>query len=153
VALTDALVGGGIALAGVALQQLFTLRADTRRYDRERRDRAHDEQHAAFVDLIRTARRMQRVLADLGDRPADLEARARLSEEVDRLAEAVSVIRLVVVDAAGVVEAAEDFEAQAKRLEQADKWDNTDVLQLTPLIKVLQGYEINRVGSGGDGPQ
>lgn len=60
----DTALGGGFALAGVALQQAFGARSERRQYKRDTTDRAHGEQHAAFVDLVKVARRVQRALVD-----------------------------------------------------------------------------------------
>lgn len=136
----DAALGGGFALAGVALQQAFTTRLEKRRFDRDRIARAHEEQHAAFVDLVRVARRVQRALVDRSATPSSDRVREALAQEVDRLTEAVATIRLV-VDDAGLVRRVEEFEAQAKLLEEEG---SQEPLLLTPLIETLRGYEGSR---------
>jgi len=139
VAWTDAFLGGGFALAGVALQQAFAWRTAENRYSRELRDRTRQEQHFAFIELVKVARRVQRALVDLAD-GLDDRTIATLNREVDRLTEAVATVRLVIIDD-DVVSAAEAFEERAKHLEAAGRWDDTQVLKLTPLIRALQKYE------------
>ncbi len=140
VAWSDALVGGGFALAGVALQQGFAMRQDRSRHRRARQDREHAEQHAAFVDLVKVARRVQRALVDLAAAPEDEGAHRTLAHEIDRLTEAVAAIRLVVPDEA-LVSVIEDFEEQAKDLERAGRWQYEQRLRLTPLIDSLRQYQ------------
>ncbi len=106
---TDALLGGGFALAGVALQQAIVWHSEHRKYRRARRDRVLEEQHLAFLDLVKSARRVQRALRDIEAGDAPDEARATLAREVDQLAEAVAVVRFVVADDE-VTKAAEDYE-------------------------------------------
>ncbi len=74
---------------------------------------------------------------------------ATLGQEVDRLTEAVAVVRLVIADAR-VVSAAEGFEHSVKEIERAHWWnEDRQVVQLTPLIRAAQEYENrdHRVGS------
>lgn len=75
--------------------------------------------------------------------PTSQEARQALGQEVDRLAEAVAAIRLVVEDADLVVDV-EDFEAHAKRLEDDAPEYARERLRLTPLIDRLRAYEKSR---------
>lgn len=136
----DAALGGGFALAGVALQQAFTTLSEGRRFDRDRIARAHQEQHDAFVDLVRVARRVQRALVDRSAAPNGERVREALAQEVDRLTEAIATIRLVVEDAR-LVDKVEEFEAQAKMLEEEG---TQEPLLLTPLIETLRKYEKSR---------
>lgn len=71
------------------------------------------------------------------------DARQALGQEVDRLAEAVATIRLVVGNA-DLVQEVEAFEAHAKRLEDDDGVNAREPLLLTPLIETLREYEKSR---------
>lgn len=75
--------------------------------------------------------------------PTSEDARQALAQEVDRLAEAVATIRLVVEDA-DLIREVEAFEEHAKRLEEADGVSGSRRLLLTPLIKTLREYEKRR---------
>jgi hypothetical protein len=108
----DVLVGGGSALAGAALQQVFAWRSEKRRHAYEERDQARLEHYHAFVDLVKSARRVQRAVADLALDANGNQARATLRKDVDGLSEAVAVVRLVTPDEE-VIAAVESFEKQA----------------------------------------
>ena len=143
---TDVLLGGGLALAGTTLQQALAWRSDQRRHVRERAERLRQEQHDAFIELAKSGRRVQRTLVDLTDkakagRLTDDDV-APFRREVDALAEAVAVVRLVILDDAVVAEA-EKFEALAKKIQRTQDWTFTgqSKLELTPLLRVLQTYE------------
>lgn len=140
---SDALLAGGFALAGGGLQQFFSWRNEKRKLVTEYRHRQQSEEHAAFVDLVKVGRRVQRALVDLAAAPGSPEARNALSVLVDQLAEAVVVLRLVVADAT-VVSAAEAFEEAAKRLEDSGPLADPRSLRMTPLIDVIRTYEARR---------
>ena len=136
-------MGGGFALAGVALSQVFTARAERQRYTRSLRDRRHAEQHEAFVDLVKACRRVQRALVDLDSAPADSTCVAAVAQEVDRLTESVATLRLVVTSR-DLVATIERFEEHAKQLERARRPNVQVPLRLTPLIETLQAFEAAR---------
>ena len=140
---TDALFGGGFALAGVTLQQTLTWHNDKRKSARDRIDRERQEQHLAFVELVKAARRVQRTLVDLNAASIAPDSSEALGREVDRLAEAVATIRLMVVEP-DVIAAAEHVEDRAKELEGLKQPTELVLLQLTPLIETLQRYEGRR---------
>lgn len=137
---SDAALGGGFALAGVALQQAFSARSERLRYRRDASVRLVHEQHQAFVEMIKSARRVQRALVDREDAPLDPAPLAALALEVDRLTESVAAIRLIVGDE-DLVAAVERFEEHAKGLELAGPGSEQQPLRLTPLIEVLRQYE------------
>lgn len=127
-------------MAGVAMQQMLSWRSDRLRYVRQQRDRVHQEQHEAFVDLVKSGRRVQRALIDVETTRASEQDVARLAREVDLLTEAAVVVRLVVTNPE-VLTAVEEFETHAKRLERRGRQDPEDHLRLTPLLTALQKYE------------
>jgi len=144
------MVGGGFALAGAALQQIFSGRAEARRFGRDHEERTRNEQHQAFVDLVSTGRRVQRALVDCTStsQPAAV-SRAALEVQLDQLTQAVAVVRLV-VDDQQIVASAEDFEAVAKALEDAVIVGEPTLhqrLELTPLIGRIRAYEQGRLPS------
>ncbi len=109
-------------------------------------DRTHAEQHLAFMDLVKTARRVTGALVDLDATPGDKAALLLVGQEVDRLAEVVAAIRLVVADA-----------------DLVQRWRRSRIAQRTlsgrasggarsvfgfPLIEVLRRYEAQRDGQG-----
>lgn len=137
---TDALIGGGAALAGVGLQQAFSWRSDQRKYVRDQSERVRHEQHLALVDVVKAGRRVQRALVDLESGANEPEARATFGREVDQLTEAVAAVRLLVTDA-DVLEQANLFERHAKALERSYQPSDQGSLRLTPLIDAIRRLE------------
>ena len=81
----DVAAGGGFALGGVALQQWFGIAAEKRRNEHEARLRVHHENHEAYLELVRAARRVQRALVDF-ESAADPDSVVHtLGTELDRL--------------------------------------------------------------------
>jgi hypothetical protein len=140
VAWTDAAIAGGAALAGVALQQLLTWRSEGRRTQQEKVERGRQEQHAALVDAVKAGRRVQRALVDLKAPPDPTSAQRVFGAEVDRLTEAVAVVRLLVIDER-VLRQADAFEEHAKRLERHYRPEDQGALRLSPLIDTIRQYE------------
>ncbi len=127
-------------MAGAALQQAFAARTDRAKHERDLLDRNHSEQHQAFVELVKAARRVQRALVDLAARPGDDRVLLLVGQEIDRLAESVAGIRLVVPDQ-HLIAVVEAFEERAKDLERDGRWQDERRLQLAPLIEALREYE------------
>ena len=144
---SDALVGGGFALAGTgfgaAIQQLLAGRHDRTKYERDLADRERQEEHLACVDVVRSARRVQRALLDLASDWGSPRAAQVVATEVDRLAEVVASVRLIVNEAKVVAEA-EAFEYRAKRLKDTGHWEPDERPRLSPLIEAIRRYESAR---------
>ena len=136
----DALIGGGAALAGVGLQQAFSRSGEQRRYTRDQEESFKREQHLALVDVVKSGRRVQRALVDLETGAPGADAEEVFAREVDRLTEAVATVRLMVTDA-DVLEEANRFESQAKRLEHSHDASDQGSLRLTPLIDAIRRFE------------
>lgn len=151
-AVNDAVVAGGFALAGGAMQQLIVMLNEGRRFRREALAISGVEQHAAFVQLVTAGRRVQRALVDREDFGGSEAAAHRLADELDGLTESAVVVRLIVQDDS-LLAAVEAFEEHAKRL--GDHPHATEGhLRLTGLIGSIQRFEAtgNRRTRGG-GPR
>lgn len=135
----EAALAGAFALGGVALQQVLTMLSESRRSVRERAAGQQAEQHEAFVQLVTTGRRVQRALVDRSDPSQSHAAAGRLAAELDHLTEAAVVVRLIVRNDA-LLNAVEEFEHRAKRLEDQTASPG-DRLQLTGLILAIQKFE------------
>jgi ribosomal protein L4 len=137
--MSEAVLAGGFALAGVATQQAIAMLNDRRRFRREALSRSEAEQHDAFVQLVTAGRRVQRALVDRDESRGSLAASERLADELDRLTESAVVVRLIVRDESllAIVEA---FEEHAKRL-QGQLTPTDDHLRLTDLIEAIQRFE------------
>jgi hypothetical protein len=85
VVVDDALLAGGFALAGVALQQSLSLWSDSRRTARDEATRYRSETHDAFVKLVAAGRHVQRALVDRDQAEQSPAVANRLAEEIDRL--------------------------------------------------------------------
>ncbi|MCF6377992.1 hypothetical protein L2K70_10280 [Nocardioides KLBMP 9356] len=142
-AVVGAIAGGGFALAGVALQQALAINSDKKRFRRERMAIREDQCTKAFADLVVGGRRVQRALVDR-DRKA-VGAQDRLAAEVDKLAESAALVRVLVTDRA-LLQCVEEFEDVAKQL-QTRPSDGEQILQLTPLIALIQTYEAKRLAT------
>ena len=153
-AINEAFLAGGFALAGVAMQQAIAMLTERQRFRREQIVRNRAEQHEAFVQLVTSGRRVQRALVDRDERP-DLDVTAeRLADELDGLTEAAVVVRLIVRDQM-LLDAVESFEAHAKRLE-AQGHPTSDHLMLSGLIRDpavrVRLVERGRVRGSGERP-
>ena len=132
-------MAGGFALAGVLVQQAISARNDAVRRRADRVDRSHHEQHLAVIDVVKSGRRVQRALVQCSEAGGSSSTVALLQSEVDQLAEAVAVVRLLVRDEA-VIEAARALETKAKKLLKDQVWDSTR-LQISPFIREVQRLE------------
>jgi hypothetical protein len=143
VAWADVLVGSGSALAGAALQQVLARRNEERKRAYQERDQARLEQYHVFVDLVKSARRVQRAVADLALDANGDQARATLRKDVDGLSEAVAVVRLVTPDEE-VIAAVESFEKQAVDLDREGGEGQATNLRLAPMIDAMRSYDEER---------
>lgn len=140
----ETLLGGVLALTGVALQQAFATFEDRQRRNTDLHDRRRAEEHSAFIEVAKAARRVQRALVDVEESGAAETAQTALGRQIDTLTEAVAVVRLVVTDA-DVVRAVEAVEDLAKSIERALLTPGQDgastPLRLTPMLDVLRRFE------------
>lgn len=141
----DALVGGGFALAGVAMQHAFSHFSESRRAAEARNERRREERHEALVEAIKAARRVQRGLVDTVTGQHSDDDRFTLEYAINALAEQVAALRIV-VDDEGVVDAFRQFEAKAKDLQrdpptEVPPDDSPEMLRTSPLIAAIQRYE------------
>ncbi|WP_157598433.1 hypothetical protein [Phycicoccus sp. Root101] len=134
----DGVLTGSFALAGVALQQLIAMLAESRRFRHQAAATSDLERHAAFVQLVTAGRKVQRALVDLEAYGSE-DAAERLGNELDRLTEATVVVRLIVQDES-LLAAVEAFEEHAKRLEE-HRGAAAGHLRLTELIRSIQQFE------------
>jgi hypothetical protein len=107
------------AITDVALQQAFATFGERQRRRTDQDDRRRAEEHSAFIEVTKAARRVQRVLVDVEEEDAARTALTALGHQIDGLTDAVAVVRLVVampmssevVEAVEAVEAIEAIEA------------------------------------------
>lgn len=94
--------GGALAITDVALQQAFATFGERQRRRTDQDDRRRAEEHSAFIEVTKAARRVQRALVDVEEEDAAetaLTALTALGHQIDALTDAVAVVRLVVANA------------------------------------------------------
>lgn len=149
--LDEAVIGGAFALAGVGIQQAFTVASDRRRARADRARALLDQRVNLYTQVITAARRVQRALKDSstgrGDRTS---TEARLARELEQLAESVAAMRLFTSPQTS--SALERFEEKARDLYHRppdERAEPDEDLRLGPMIRSLQD-ELSRTELGAD---
>lgn len=139
-AFNEAVIGGAFALAGVGLQQTFTLISDKRRAHADRVRTLQSQRVSLYTKVIADARRVQRALKDSTMAHQDQASiEERLRTELERLAESVAAVRLFASSKTSqAVERFEDTARSVARRSPSERSVTEADLRLGPLIKTLQ---------------
>jgi hypothetical protein len=139
-AFDEAVIGGAFALAGVGLQQMFTLISDKRRAYADRVRTLQSQRVSLYTRVIADARRVQRALKDSTlARQDQASIEDRLRTELERLAESVAAVRLFASPTTSkAVERFEDTARSVARRPRSERSGPEADLCLGPLIETLQ---------------
>ncbi|MGW2961359.1 hypothetical protein ACWDGI_23215 [Streptomyces sp. NPDC001220] len=132
----DALVGGGFALAGVAVQQLGSGLFARAAHRRERSARLLSEKREVYARLIVAARIVQRMSKDQAAGVGAVPDPVRVEECLGVLAQVNSEVRLL--GPPHLVALALAWEDSARRRMTNGEFSVTDELRIGPLIAAMR---------------